>query len=298
MRNLALLLAALVACPAAAGIGPIGTDYGIYMLDGTLVPGQQPDGNTIFFRAPEGWIVVDTGRHVEHTKQILDYARPVKAVINTHWHLDHTGGNVLIRERWPSVRIYASDAIHDALKGFLANYAKQLKPGPELALIQAGDKLAPTDVIDVSGPRTIAGRKLEVNLEKNAVTAGDVWIFDPKTKVLVAGDLVTLPVPFFDTACPKRWQEALDHLAAKDFGVLIPGHGFILFRHSFERYRTAFGNLLACAASSQTNAQCADAWLKDADFLVEKDQTDYARAALDYYLTNVLRPGAKTQCVP
>ncbi len=252
----------------AAALGPVGTGSGVYMLDGELAEGRQPDGNTIFLRAPEGWIVIDTGRHEEHTKQILAYALPIKAIINTHWHLDHTGGNAMIRERWPSVRIYASDA----------------------------EKLAPTDVITESGPRTIAGRKLELNLEKNAVTAGDIWIFDLKTKYLIAGDLVTLPVPLFDTACPKRWKQALDHLAAKDFDTLIPGHGFIMFRHSFDRYRTAFNNLLTCAASSHTNAECTDGWLADIDYLVDPKEVQFTRTALDGYLTNVLRAGGRTQC--
>ena len=52
-----------------------------------------------------------------------------------------------------------------------------------------------------------------MTLEARAVTAGDVWLFDPATRVLAAGDLVTLPAPFLDTACPERWKAALDRVA-------------------------------------------------------------------------------------
>lgn len=290
--SLACSLFAVAVVAAPVEIAP-----GVHLLRGAFVPGRQPDGNSIIFTRPGGAVVVDTGRHVEHTRAILDFAKP-KAVINTHWHLDHIGGNALIRREVPKVRIYASGALNDALAGFLANYAKQLeemiaKTGgeeqegyrTELALIRSGKQLAPDEVI--SGPRTIDG--LEVHLEKDAVTAGDLWIFDPRTKTLVAGDLITLPVPFLDTAKPRAWQEALGRLAAVDFARVVPGHGPVMTREQFTQYRTAYDNLLACAASSRTNEECAGGWLGDVGALVPASEHDYVRAALGYYLDQHLR---------
>jgi hypothetical protein len=43
----------------------------IDVITGTFVVGRQPDGNTVIFAAPDGLVVMDTGRHVEHTQQIL-----------------------------------------------------------------------------------------------------------------------------------------------------------------------------------------------------------------------------------
>src|SRR4051812_27690148 len=84
------------------------------LIPGRFVPGSQPDGNTIVFNATRGLIVIDTGRHPDHTNAILDFAkqrkRPVAAVVNTHWHLDHIGGNPVVRRAYPGVRIYASSA--------------------------------------------------------------------------------------------------------------------------------------------------------------------------------------------
>ncbi|MCA1733718.1 MAG: MBL fold metallo-hydrolase [Acidobacteria bacterium] len=75
--------------------------------------------------------MIDTGRHRAHTEAILDFARqqrqPIRAVINTHWHLDHVGGNVLLRDSVRGLQVHASSAIDGALEGFLANYHSQLK---------------------------------------------------------------------------------------------------------------------------------------------------------------------------
>lgn len=274
---------------------------GVHLLRGAFVPGQQPDGNTVVFERASGAIVVDTGRHAAHTRAILDFVKP-RAVINTHWHLDHIGGNALIRREVPGVKIYASGALHDALGGFLASYAKQLEGAianttgdeqqrhrTELALIQSGKLLAPDEVI--TGTRTIDG--LEVHLEKDAVTAGDLWLLDTKTKTLVAGDLVTLPVPFLDTAKPRAWQEALAKIAKVDFERLVPGHGPVMTRAQFAQYRKAYDELLACAASSKANGECVSGWLEDAGAFVAGSEQAYSREALQYYLDHVLREGKR-----
>jgi glyoxylase-like metal-dependent hydrolase (beta-lactamase superfamily II) len=200
------------------------------------------------------------------------------------------------------VAIYASGALEDALGGFLANYAKQLEDiitktsgeeqqryRTELALIRSGRQLMPDVVITESGARTLAGRAVRIHLEKDAVTAGDLWLLDEASGTLIAGDLVTLPVPFLDTANPKRWQEALARLAAVPFERLVPGHGPVLARAEFERYRKAYDALLACAASSRTNAECSTEWLAGMASLVPESEHPYVDQALNYYLDQHLR---------
>jgi glyoxylase-like metal-dependent hydrolase (beta-lactamase superfamily II) len=280
---------------------------GVQLLPGRFQEGSQPDGNTVILRGPHGLVVVDTGRHEEHTRAIVRAAReleqPVAAIVNTHWHLDHIGGNALLRREYPGVKIYASGAFAEARKGFLARYRRQLEElmersqdksdraplRAEMALIDAGDALAPDVVIDSSGERTLAGRPVDVHLVRNAVTAGDLWLFDPATKTLVSGDLVTLPVPLFDTACPAGWERALDELDHADFQTLIPGHGAPMQRRGFETYRTAFRNLTACSRSSRAKDACVEGWMRDAAPLIRNDDPKFARFMAGYYVEKVLR---------
>jgi glyoxylase-like metal-dependent hydrolase (beta-lactamase superfamily II) len=131
-------------------------------------------------------------------------------------------------------------------------------------------------------------------LQKYAVTAGDVWVYDRATRTLVAGDLVTLPVPLFDTACPARWKSALADLSHVPFRTLVPGHGDPMQRAQFEIYRRAYANLLDCAAGAKTNKDCVDGWLADAKPLLLDADSSFARSLADYYVDKALRaPQAK-----
>jgi glyoxylase-like metal-dependent hydrolase (beta-lactamase superfamily II) len=295
-----LLLPLLLA--AAIEAGP-----GVLLIPGSFVPGQQPDGNSVIFVGKEKLLVVDTRRHASHTEEIVALSKkmysPVVDIVNTHWHLDHIGGNALLRREFPKVRIYASPALAEARRGFLENYRKQLEGAiaqtsdpaqketytTELHLVESADQLAPDVVITKSQKMALGGRRVELHLEKNAVTAGDLWIYEPFSRVLVSGDLVTLPVPFLDTACPAGWSAALDHLARKKFDVLIPGHGAPMSRADFDTYRTAYHHLIACSASTAEKQTCIDGWMTDAAPLLKDEKPEFVRSLLDYYVGNVLR---------
>src|SRR5258706_7811709 len=279
IRILALAGMFFGACASAASL--IAPDT--YLVEGETTPNRQPDGNSIIIVAPKGLIVFDTGRHKEHAQQLLDFAReqnrPIAAIINSHWHLDHVGGNPRLRAAFPDMRVYASSAIDAARKGFLADYRAQLQTElagsanrpdaqesmrAEIALIDQGAALSPTEIIRTSGPVDIAGLRLQLHLESHAVTAGDVWVFDPRTRVLLARDLVTLPAPFFESAGPARWRAALAHLDKAPFDWLGPRHADPLRQEQFTAVRKAFSNLLDCAAGNAENNVCVEGSSGDA----------------------------------
>jgi glyoxylase-like metal-dependent hydrolase (beta-lactamase superfamily II) len=281
------------------------------LIPGVFVAGAQPDGNTVIFKGADGLVVFDTGRHPEHAQQILDFANaanmPVAAIINSHWHLDHVGGNVLLRKAFPQARVYASPAIRDAMHGFLASYRAQLESAiskagddaakiapwrAEIALIDAGPALFPDERITGTRARMIAGRKFEVGFESHSVTAGDVWLFDPASRVLASGDLVTLPAPLFDTACAERWRAALGRLSEVDFKILVPGHGAPMTRADLATYRRAYDRLLECAASRSPKQACVDGWMSTAAPLIPSGDEKLARSLLEYYVEDNLRASA------
>jgi glyoxylase-like metal-dependent hydrolase (beta-lactamase superfamily II) len=221
---------AVAAPPVVAEITTVGSVLadGVVLIPGGFEPGRQPDGNTVIFRGPRGLVVMDTGRHASHSQKILDYAaqthQPIVAVVNSHWHLDHVSGNPRLRAAYPGLTVYASSAIEGAMSGFLANSRQQAlqilsKPGDatmqaevrgDLATIDSGKLLFPNVVIRASADRSLAGRPLLIGYQSASVTAGDVWVFDRQTRVLAAGDLVTLPAPFSTRPVPctgsRHWR--------------------------------------------------------------------------------------------
>jgi glyoxylase-like metal-dependent hydrolase (beta-lactamase superfamily II) len=310
-------LAGLLACLLATGAAlspPLRASElaaGVELIPGKFTPGTQPDGNTLVLAGADALVVIDSGRHREHTQRIVDFARatgaPVRFLVNTHWHLDHAGGNRILREAFPGVSVLASAAMEGALEGFLARYRTQLEdlvaraPNEEAArtyrderaILDAAPALRPDEVVTASGLRTLAGRVLDVHLERAAVTAGDLWIVDVASGTLVAGDLVTLPAPLFDTACPARWSEALGRLAAADFRILVPGHGAPMDRAQLGLYRQGFDALLECSTSPRPKEECVEGWLSDAAPLLPEEDRQLARSLLDYYVGAVLRAPAE-----
>jgi len=285
-------------------------------VPGSFAPGHQPDGNSVLIEGPRGVVLVDTGRHPAHVDAIESALaarhRPLVAIINSHWHLDHVSGNIRLKAGHPGVRVYASDAIDGALTGFLADSAKSArayiasgKAEPaqraemegDLATVDHGRELRPDVVITRPVDLKLGGRRLHVSLARNAATAGDVWLYDPATHLAVVGDLVTLPAPFLDTACPDGWSKALDQIAATRFTTLVPGHGAPMTRVQFQTYVHAYRNFVDCAAGKDTADVCAGRWLTDAGGLIAPTETRLGRGLATYYV-GLLRGGSLAHYCP
>lgn len=285
-----------------------------HLIPGAVPLNSGPDGNTIVLDAPKGLIVFDTGRHPEHAQSIIDYAkarhRPIAAVINSHWHLDHTTGNWDIRRAYPNVTVYASNAIAGALQTFLKDSRAQtdkMLADPKTsaaardqlirgrAVIDHPARIAPNHVISRSGPMTIAGRKLDVHLARLAATEGDVWIYEPKSRTVIAGDLVVGLVPFMDTACPDGWSRALGEIASVPFMTLIPGHGEPMSKADFRQWQTAYNNFLDCGRSTKPGKECVAGWMSDAAKFIDVDHQKYVVGAAGYYLQTRLRSSPEEQ---
>lgn len=283
-----------------------GSDYDL--IPGTFEKGKQPDGNSIVLDAPDGLIVFDTGRHAAQQEKIFAAARargkPIVAIINSHWHLDHNGGNQEIRAVYPNARIITSNAVVDALTGFLADSRKGAEeyiasgqaPPEQIAEIkgdfaatEAKADLLPTDPVIKSERRTIAGRVLDVNLASYAATEGDVWVYDPSIKTVFSGDLVVAFTPFMDTACVEGWLAALDQIEAVPFTTLIPGHGAPMDRADFVQWKKAFQNLVDCTNGKSTKEECIAGWNRDAAKFVAPLAPRKVDGLLGYYIDSRLR---------
>jgi len=313
----AIALAQSTSAPAPPSPREIAPDT--YLVPGAMLPDRGPDGNTVIMAGPEGLVVVDTGRHAWHSDAILAFAKTqrlqVAAIVNTHWHLDHSSGNRRVKAAHPDARVYTTAAVDRALApgGFLMRNlasARATPPDPKspptqreeaalfLATMETPEALRPDVAIATSGPQRLAGRTLGVRVAEDAVTDADIWIYDEATRVAVIGDLVTLPAPFFETACPARWQEALDAVWATPFTLAVPGHGAPMTRQAFDAYRHAFSAFRACVGSDRTAAVCAAEWTRDIGSLLAGDAdrtqaTGYAAYYVEFLRTN---GGASPDC--
>ncbi len=273
----ACLALLLLAAPAAAQEREVAP--GILLIEGSFEAGRQPDGNSVLIEGPDGLLLIDTGRRAAHVAKveaaIAARGKPLRRIVNTHWHLDHVSGNLALKAKHRDVRVSASNAIDGALDGFLKRSAEGARaaldagkiPEPmagdvrgDLATFARGKELRPDDVISSAVADKSTGRRIDIHLVRHAATEGDVWLYDPQSRVLIAGDLVTDPVPFLDTACPDGWRKALDAIAATPFETLIPGHGAPMGRAAFSAWKTSFDTFVDCARGTQKVTYCAAGW--------------------------------------
>jgi hypothetical protein len=92
------------------------------------------------------------------------------------------------------------------------------------------------------------------------------------------GDLVTLPSPFLDTACPAGWRRALGEISATPFQIALPGHGPPMTRASFTAWRGAFDALIDCSTGAKPKEACAAAWVAGVRSLLDPGELALRRA--------------------
>jgi cyclase len=201
-------------------IKAIDLGHNTYMLEGA-------GGNITVAVGSDGIIMVDTQFAPLHDKIKAAIAKisplPVKYVINTHYHGDHTGGNALFHKE--GATIVAQDNIRVRLAAGTTNGLTGAKTPPLEA-----DGL-PTDTYQVGDKKIeLGGRVAEIKHVINAHTDGDSWVYFPDANVLALGDTFTRNYPNIDWAngggidgmilANERYLKA-----ANDTTKIVPGHG-------------------------------------------------------------------------
>ncbi len=259
--------------------------------------------------------MVDTGRHIGHSDAILAFAAnrrlAIVAIFNTHWHLDHSSGNRRLKAVFPQAQVYTTGAVDRALGTFLAKSqarAKDRAAKGEADPVQAQetqlflDTMAHANALrpDVTVARAqslLLGEKaFDVQVTDRAVTDGDLWVYDPATRVAALGDLVTLPAPFFETACPAQWSAALDQVWQAPFELAIPGHGDPMSRAEFDRYRNGYKAFVACVQGNAQAKSCAADWAQAVAPLQGNTASGKAQALeyAEYYVGMLREHGGKS----
>lgn len=151
--------------------------------------------------------------------------KPVKFLINTHYHLDHSLGNSEFAKLGAVIISQENDQANmQKAGGGMLQFAKQ--SGLSDKDLQ-GTKLAyPTLTFKERLTLDLGNNKVEILFLGPGHTSGSVLVYVPQEKVLFAGDLLfTAFHPFLGEANIEGWVKVLDAIMAMDVAKIIPGHG-------------------------------------------------------------------------
>jgi len=187
--------------------------------------------NAGFIVTRDGVVVIDTGLTRQIGEAMLAAiasvtAAPVRLVLNTHFHPDHTFGNGAFAAR--GIAIQSTPAARDRLAAegaaLLENVRGLIGPGAEGTAL-----VLPEPAIATERTLEIGGHRLALLLFGPAHTEGDLAVLDETTGVLFAGDLVFHEsAPATPNADLAGWPRALERLQRLPWTRLVPGHGPVL----------------------------------------------------------------------
>jgi glyoxylase-like metal-dependent hydrolase (beta-lactamase superfamily II) len=230
---------------------------GVYYATGGL------GSNNVVIVNDQDVLIVDTGTtpataraFVADIKMLTD--KPVRYVVNTHWHYDHTDGNsifgpevqiiatdflrtamttfdVLNREPWKTSAAQYAPAQLDALKKQIADekdakhkaeLTKQLADMTKIAADLKEVKPTPPNVTYSTKMVLHRGaREIDLLFLGRGHTGGDTVVFLPKEKIVATGDLMESRLAYMGDAFFDEWVTTLDALKKLDFAIDLPGHG-------------------------------------------------------------------------
>ena len=239
--------------------------------------GGLASGNAGFVIGDDGVLVFDTFFTPAAIEELISEIEsltklPIKYAVNSHYHLDHTGGNQVLVERGVPIVAHDNVMIWQTTKNkrFLpapedlqkrkADAAKQLSETPE----DQKDKRAQLErqirrydammSIRLTNPtKTFSSGTLRLNLGKREVilatlpghTGGDVFAYVPHANVVFTGDLGwSKTLPNLVDATVNDWIPTLDKMLAQyPTAKFVPGHGNVAEAADIRTFRDYLDDL-------------------------------------------------------
>jgi cyclase len=186
-----LLAAGFAATPRAARAQTSHT-LAVTVLRGGLNQIAGAGGNVVVSKGPEGLLLVDSGstERAANLKELLaarfDGAR-VAVLFNTHWHLEHTGGNDVLIEPGSIIVAHENTRLWMSTKFYVDWQDRRYAPRPPNVRPNKtffSSDLQPLE-LTFGSEKVIYGHLLEAH------TDGDIYVHFPQRNVIAAGGAVT-----------------------------------------------------------------------------------------------------------
>jgi glyoxylase-like metal-dependent hydrolase (beta-lactamase superfamily II) len=193
----------------------------LFVIHNDFVP-----GNTTVLVTNEGVVLVDDKFEIDHEgimaqlKKITN--QPVKYVISTHYHADHSGGNAKLQAL--NAQVITSQQAREKM-------------------IEAKQSGQANITLENNLRLYLGGKRVEVHRLGRAHTDGDVVVLFPDHRVLSAGDMFTLGdatpqlVDYAGGGSARDWPATLDGVLRLDFDQVVPGHGLVTTKQEMRKFR-------------------------------------------------------------
>ena len=197
-----------------------------------------PGGNVLVLHGSDGLVVVDNFVSTVWTKldeQLKSFSAPVKVVINTHWHLDHTDNNAPLRAAGATIVAHENTRKRMSKAQHLRVLELDMPPSPANALPQRVFKSEYT--LEANGER------VELSHVSPAHTDTDVILHFNDANIVHTGDVFfNGRYPYIDSATGGKLDGMIEaanrvlRLANADARI-VPGHGKLAGRAELEKFR-------------------------------------------------------------
>lgn len=252
-------------------------------------PATKVNCNGAVILLDDGVMVVDTFSKPSAARALMEQIKsvtpkPVKYVVDTHFHWDHYYGNEVYLGAWPAgVEIISSEATRqnieqrgiprvkreilevpkeiETLKADLAKATDATKKAEiqenlrqteaYLAELKAMRVTLPTLTFDRSLMLYQKSRTVEILYLGKGHTDGDAVVYLPKEKVIITGDALHGWTPYMGDSYPYDWIRMLEATEKLDFDYIIGGHGDVMRgKGQFQMWEQYFRDLLAETAAA------------------------------------------------
>src|ERR1039457_7178563 len=205
----------------------------LYMIEGD-------GGNVAVYVTSEGVILVDDKYEQDHDGIVAQVksvtSLPVKYILSTHYHADHSGGNAKFL---PTAEIISTANA----RANIVNHKQQTTPPPDVAPA----RVTFTEETAVF----LGGKEVRARYFGRGHTNGDAIIYFPALRTIHTGDMMAGTTPLIDYpggGSVVEWPKTLDAAMKLDFDTVIPGHGAVTTKAGLLSYRNNVEKLRARAA--------------------------------------------------